>query len=260
MDTIFPISDLPDVFTTTRAVGLTTSFFACSEAKTLLNSSRFIKPLFIDIDLEFKGGRTQVDYDENGKPFAQIGISNRLGRVSALKLLAIEIFNAHYSYLHPNLEMKNMDTYARRIEEIEYENTKPHFALIKQCGKTWRLSKKELEQYERAELAHSQPEFHFFHQEIACHTDYYRRQWIDDYQKIYCEKHPEDSRSCEAKKDDFCDLEVFRSLPIFEQDKIEMEKTCKAFPEAHATVKTHPDILASILENCPEVLGKEYCE
>jgi hypothetical protein len=258
---IFSVRGMPNVFTRKRAAGLIRAIFACPEAKTLLNSSRIVKPLLIDVDPELSSGVTEVDFGSDGIPFAIIWISEKfLGTTSALKLLAFEIFNAQHSSLKKykaKMGDIGMDSYARQLEELEYANTFPSYALIRKCGKAWQLSEKELEENEQSELHHSQPEVHFFMQETSCHTDHYRRQWIDEYQKIYCKKHPEDSRSCEAKMTDFCELNAFRSMPLLEQIEIVLENTCKAFPEAHATVKNDPGILNSVSKKCPEVLEKE---
>jgi hypothetical protein len=250
------------VFATAKAYPLTERFFSCPQAAKLLDSERFIKPILIDTTQNIAAAITLIHWnsDYTTATAAKILIAEEdLQTTQALKNLAFEIFNAQgtskgFLYQQAILGNVGMDSYARQAEDREASGTQEHYELIKQCGNHWTISPEELEAASLEE--NEQPEIKLFVEEIYCHTDYYRREWVEKYQTIYCEKHPADNRSCETKKTDLCNLDTVRRMSFAEQTKFSRERICKLFPQAPDTVKNDPYFRAIILGKCPEVLEK----
>src|SRR6185436_1401990 len=101
-----------------------------------------------------------------------------------------------------------MDSFARKREEHESADTEEHYDLIKQCGNHWTMTSEELEAYTKNDPL----EVELFIQESWCHTDFYRQEWVKNFQQLYCEKHPADSRSCEIKTTDLCNYDMVLSM------------------------------------------------
>jgi hypothetical protein len=237
-------------------------FFSCRTALKLLDSERFIKPLFIDAQ-NIPGARSYVDYEKStyNPNSAEIVIPEKqLQSATALRDLAFEIFNTQSSSpsLYKQAELGNvgMDAYARQREEQETADTQEHHKLIKQCAKQWKLSPKTLEEYSLKE--NENLEVVLFRDEYVCHTDRYRQEWIDRFQKIYCDKHPDDfGRSCKTKKKDLCDQDKLLSMSLSKRSEFAFKRACKLFPQAHENVKNDPDTRKMIQRECPEVLEKK---
>jgi hypothetical protein len=140
------------------------------------------------------------------------------------------------------------------MENDEMSDTKDQSKLIKECGNHWNMSPEEIEQHTQFENQH--PEVTLFIQEFDCHTDGYRQQWVENFQKPYCAKHPEDTRSCNTKKEDLCSTEMLNSMSNKEREVFFKRRICKLFPEAHVAVKNDPRIRKIVEEKCPEVLKK----
>jgi hypothetical protein len=256
MNTLALTTPVPNVFATRKTYSLAERFFSCPAAAKLLASERFIKPILIDTQ-NISGARTDV-YPYNSMGAKILIAEEDLQMTQGLSNLAFEIFNAQGTadglYQQASLGNVGMDSFARQWEENEMAVTQEYFELIKQCGNDWVMSPKELREYTRDENLH--PEIHLFVQEVGCHTDFYRQAWIRNCQKIYCEKQPADSRSCETKTTDLCNREMVTSLPDKKRRKFKCERYCKLFPQAHVTVKNDPDVRGIIRENCPELLEK----
>lgn len=184
-----------------------------------------------------------------------------LQSTKALLDLAFEIFNTQRSSsgldLQKQAELGNvgMDSYARKREERETADTQEHHKLIKQCAKSWKLSPKTLEESFLKE--NENLEVDLFKQEYVCHTDRYRQEWIDMFQKIYCNKHPDDfGRSCKTKKKDLCDQDKLLRMSLSERSEFAFKRACKLFPQAHENVKNDPATRKMIQRECPSALGK----
>lgn len=252
---------VPHVFATWKAYSLAERFFSCPHAAKLVQSKRFIKPILIDIQ-NIPGAETRIHWESNFSPSAaQILIPEKyLQTTKVLRTLAYEIFNAQGNvqgtslYQQASLGTLGIDSYARQSEEHELAKTQEHFELIKQCGNHWKMSPEELKTYTSYENQH--PEMYLFIQEIACHTDFFRKEWVKKFQKIYCDKHPSDSHSCETKMTDLCNLDMLRTMPVAEKAAFLRERICKLFQEAHVQVKNDPSIRAAMQAKCPELLEK----
>ncbi len=237
-------------------------FFSCPPALKLLDSERFIKPIFIDAQ-NIPAARSYVDYERStyNPDSAEILIPKKhLQSTKSLLDLAFEIFNTQRSStgLYKQAELGNvgMDSYARQKEERETADTQEHHKLIKQCAKPWKLSPKTLEEYPLKE--NENLEAALFRDEYTCHTDRYRQEWIDLFQKIYCDKHPDDfGRSCKTKKKDLCDQDKLLSMSLSKRSEFAFKRACKLFPQAHEDVKNDPDTRKMIQRECPNVLGKK---
>jgi hypothetical protein len=258
MNTTVPTS-VPNVSATMKAYPLAECFFSCPTATKLLDSERFIKPLLIDSQ-NISGAKTRIIWKSDYTPISsKILIAEEdLVTSKSLRNLAFEIFNTQTTstglFQQARIGDVEMDSYARQIEEHERADTQEHFELIKQCGNHWTMSPEEQEKYTQDSF--TVPETHFFIQEVSCHTDDYRQEWIRNFQKIYCEKHPADSRSCETNMTDLCNFDTVRNMPISERKEFIRERICKLFPQAHVTVKNDPVIRKPMQTKCPELLEK----
>lgn len=243
------------IFATQDTALLVETFLSCSVASRLLNSEQFIKPMIIESsNLPF--AKTLIGYIENSL-VAKIEIPEKiLRKTKALEDLAFEIFNTQPSSNEVNqaAELGNvgMDSYARQIEEQEYLRTLQHHKLISQCSKAWKLPPERVKH--NTYIENRGWELNFFNQEYGCHTDYYRKKWIELYQKNYCKNQPDDTRSCMTNKADLCDFEKVQKLSPWESSAFLDKRICKLFPQAHEKVKNDPDIRMIIQENCPEAL------
>jgi hypothetical protein len=252
-------TSIPNVSATKKAFSLAERFFSCPAAAKVLESERFIKPILIDTH-NISGALCLTFLDNNYNSLeARILIPEKnLQTTKSLDDLAFEIFNAQgaSNSLHQQASLGNvgMDSFARQVEEIERANTQEHYELLKKCGNHWSMSPEELEKYTRDENLH--PEIHLFTQETFCHTDVYRQKWVEQFQKTYCAKHPEEKRSCDTKMTDLCSFDMVLSMPDSERNEFIRERICKLFPQAHVTVKNDPGIRAVIEAKCPEVLEK----
>lgn len=253
-------TSVPNVLATVKTYPLAERFCSCPYAAKLLDSERFIKPMFIDTQ-NIPGATTGVQWnsDYTTPIFAEILIAEEdLQTTKSLHSLAIEIFNAQRNVQETSLDQQaslgnvGMDAYAREKEEIEAVKTQENIELLKQCRKQWSMSPKELAEYTYG--ATLDPEVYLFFQEIYCHTEKYRQLWVERYQQSYCEKHPAESRSCDTKLTDLCSLDMV--MPKSERRELERERICKLFPEAHKKVKNDPGIRSVIQDKCPELLKK----
>jgi hypothetical protein len=260
-DTIIAVStSVPGVYASTDAFSLAERFFSCPAAAKRLDSEEFIKPILIDSQ-NIPGPKSDIDYDKsnyNPKRATILIPEKHLPSTKALTGLAFEIFNIKKSAANlnkqANLGDMGMDSFAMQKEDEETRDAKEHFKLIKQCAKPWKLSPKEVEEYMGD--YNVSLEVTRFRDEIMCHTDRYRQQWIDLFQKNYCKKHPSDSRSCETKKKDLCDHDQLISMSRSKQLDIAGKRACKMLPQADESVKKDPFIRGLLQEACPEALRK----
>lgn len=244
----------PEVYSSPSTVSLVDQFCSCPAAAKLLASDQLIKPLFIE-SRDIPGAKTSSDYDNywNLKKITILIPLSHLHKEEALTDLAFEVFNAQRSDsdLLKQAERGNMgmDDFARKLEELEMAETHGHYALREQCAKAWKIPA------EPNELKDLDLEVTRFAQETECHTDAIRSRWIDKFQKNYCSKHPEDSRSCKMKKKDLCDSKKVQLMPEAESMDFIFARVCKMFPDAHENVKNHPVYRRIVEQACPEALG-----
>lgn len=267
--TFFPIesttvvlpTSVPNVYATMKAYPLAKRFCSCPTAAQLLDSERFIKPLLIDTqDIIGAAAQAHTYWKSNHAPIsAKILIAEEnLQTTKSLSHLAFEIFNTQRTskdlYRQATLGNVGMDSYARQLEEHEIADTQEHYELIKQCGIHWSMPPEEQEKYTQGEL--TDQEVTLFMAEYSCHTDGIRQIWVEKCQKIYCEKHPADNRSCNTKMTDLCNDNMVRRMSNSERGMFLIKRICELFPQAHVTVKNDPDVRGIIRENCPELLEK----
>jgi len=147
-----------------------------------------------------------------------------------------------------------MDQFARLIEKHETAATHDHIKLLKQCGNHWSMSPEELKGY--TQIENDLIEVYLFLQEIVCHTDHYRKEWIRLYQNTYCANYPADDRSCKTNPADFCSIHVYKRMSGSEQGEFIKNRTCKLFPHAHESVKNDPYYRGIVQDRCPEAMEK----
>ena len=238
------------VYAASSMLPLVTQFFSCPAAQKLLDSDQIIKPLFIR-STQYNSPYCDIAYDAEWNPrMSTIGIPEwhlKTKRV-AISDLMYELLNANASYsrllkLAAKGEVE-LDLFAREYEQIEQAATRGRFQLNQECSKGWDLPALSIE----ADCPDQ--EIHQFNQEIWCHTDAIRRQWIDKFQKIYCEKNPKDERSCKTKRDELCDYQLPESFGAGALAK----RVCKLFPSAHEKVRIDPEYRKIIASHCPEKL------
>lgn len=244
----------PGVYSSPSTVSLVDQFCSCPAAAKLLASDQLMNPLFIE-SRDIPGAQTEPIYDNdwNLKKITILIPLTHLHKEEALTDLAFEVFNAQRSDSDhlKQAERGNvgMDDFARKFEELETADTHGQYALREQCAKAWKIPP------EPNELKEVDLEVDLFAQETECHTDAIRSRWIDKFQKNYCSKHPEDSRSCKVKKKDLCDLKKVQLMPETESIDFILARVCKRFPDAHENVKNHPAYRRIVAQACPEALG-----
>lgn len=226
---IVPTS-VSNVFASPDALSLVEKFCSCPAALKLFSSA--VKPLFIISTTQASASFAPA------KGHAWIQIPKReLQTKDSLDSLAFEMFNAQNSLgdlirrgIRSDDGKVGMDTYAIETQMEEHFRTRGIAQLKEQCAEVWDLA---------PDTRFQDPILDLFEQEVNCHTDSYRQQWIDNHQTNYCAKHPEDKRSCEVNKEDLCDYLKVLELPEHDRSKLEKERFCKMFPHAHEKVKEY---------------------
>ncbi len=219
---------------------LVAQFLSCSAASKWISSSEVEKPLSIEATKQ-SFAETITDFDKTYKP-KKIKIlipETHLHSNEGLADLVFEIFNAGTEYVKlQGATIKkaragdlSMDQFAKDTETNENRSNRARARLKQQCPE-FQLAPSAFE------LSTEPLEILLFTQDIDCHTDFYRSDWIDLYQKAYCDKHPEEDRSCKTKKSDLCDLDQVERMPQEKKQKIYANRICKLYPQAVESVKT----------------------
>lgn len=231
---------------------LVTRFCACPDARALLVSDRVLPHL--KIQATDGTARTAIFNDTH----ATIWISKNLPTDKGLADLIFEIFNTKPETFKKLKQMERrrqwdcdgMETWATNTERVEWETKKDLVHFREVCASAWNLPPDpQLD----AEIFLDW-DLYQFAMEIEGHTDQYRKNWIEDAQKSYCEAHPTDEHSCKAKKSDLID-----DTEISEKEKFFRLATriCQLYPCAHERIKNHEAYKLSVKTFCPQVLSKE---
>ncbi len=255
------IQNLPNVYSDLSTYEAVEKFLSCPSALKFVQSDSVFKPLYVmpsNTLFSPRGGLTFGD-DYSSPISSEISLpAKSLESDEAVKNLAFEIFNlkTDKSFLLAKAEKGEvgMDEFARAIEIQESEDTKNFVQLREQCSEIWDLPVDDLDY----EFVNMDQETNLFAQEVQCHTDAIRKQWIDKFKKIYCAKHPDDTRSCTAKKKDLCNLQELYKDPNGQNTmEIVTERTCRLFPNASQSVKNYPKFRTIVEAFCPEALPEE---
>lgn len=205
-------------------------------------------------------GLTEVIVDEEGPQITTKGSSekaiphwvkisiptNIINSDYAIYALASEIFNAKNSPRFHQLTIKgitgeiDVDAYALAVEKEEWRSKQAFESLLRECQTVWQFDPKTIRQIFMLNTIDD----HIWFQEVTCHTDFARGRWIDKFQKPYCQKHPEDARSCTIAKVDLCDS----NAPLSEHT------ACQRLSKASKATQEFFQKQLCIL--CPEVYEK----
>ncbi len=251
---LLAVQNLPNVYFHPSTSAAVEKFLTCPAALEFVQSDAVFKPLYITSSEAINSPRSELTYTKGAsqKESEILLPVKSLKSDEAVKHLAFEIFNlkTNRATLLAKAEKGEMgiEEYARAFETQELEDTKAVIQLREQCSEIWNLPIDDLD-YSRANM---DLEANLFAQEIQCHTDDLRRQWIDLFKKVYCSKHPEDLHSCTAKKEDLCNFqEVMKDPNSPKAKKIIIDRTCKLYPSASQSLKNDPR-LAGVPSYCPE--------
>lgn len=239
---------IPGVYATPSMLHLVNQFLSCPAAKTLIFSEAIFKPIFIQ---ETKQNIAETLSHVNTAHWKPLKMVISIPERNGVEDLIFEIFNTKIDFI--NLQSRrikeakagnlSMDQFARGIEIDELNHAHEHAALSSQC-KMLDLPPSFVNDHLDQPL-----EAMLFVEDLECHTDYYRADWIDQYQNAYCIKHPNDARSCTTQKSDLCDRNQLLALPQDEMGKVVKDRICKKFPQAHEDGKRL--FQQFVEENCP---------
>jgi len=240
---------IPGVYATPSMLHLVNQFLSCPAAKTLISSKAIFKPIFIQ---ETKQNIAKTLYHVNTDHWKPLKMVISIPERNGVEDLIFEIFNTKIDFINSQSrrvkEAKagnlSMDQFARGIEIDEFNHAHEHAALSSQC-KMLDLPPSFVNDH----LKDQPIESALFMEDIECHTDVYRADWIDQYQNIYCIKHPDDARSCTTKKSDLCDRNQLLVLPQDKMEQVLKDRICKKFPQAHEDGKRM--YRPFVEENCP---------
>ena len=248
---------IPNVFASPETLPLVNQYLSCTAAKQLLSSGDIVKPLFIKATKSQNFAETQSSFNKDYKP-TRIEIlipESHLKTKDGLGDLIFEIFNAKTSYVSDQAERLkaaasghlSMDAFAKSTEISELSSAHDHAELRKQC-QNLRLPSDEVVDH----LKDQPLEVALFAQDVDCHMDIYRSDWIDQYQTAYCARHPSDTRSCQVRTSDLCDRNQILAMPKQKREKIYAERICKMFLNAHQDVKNHREYQNFVEKKCPK--------
>lgn len=248
---------IPNVFASPETLSLVNQYLSCPAAKQLLSSNDIVKPLFIKATEDQNFAETASYYNKDYKPTrVEILIpKSHVKTKEGLGDLVFEIFNARTSYVSDQAaRLKqaasgslSMDAFARNTEISELSHARDHAELRKKCANL------KLPPDEVVDHLKDQPiEVALFAQDVDCHTDIYRSDWIDLYQAAYCAQHPSDTRSCQTTKQALCNHNQMLAMPKQNREKAFKERICKMFPNAHQDVKNHREYRNFVEKTCPK--------
>jgi hypothetical protein len=145
-----------------------------------------------------------------------------------------------------------MDKYAKLLETEEFKSKEGADELIRTCQSTYTI---------KPESGRPNLDFSLWNHEITCHTDKIRERWIENFQETYCKKHPNDLKSCQAKKKNLCDFYKFKSSSPSEQGAQSQKFFCEKISSAPATIRNYYSSMYGDLKAlCVSVLSKQKTE
>ena len=231
----------------THAASLIERFVSCPYARVVLDS------IGDSVSIDVATGdfpHHVLAFDLKGSKEVSIQIpSKKLESNEALKILVFDIFNVkgikniQTLYLLAEKGDMGMDEYSRKFEVEEFKSKEEYDKLIRQCEPFFEI---------KPEPGIPDQETQLWNREIYCHTDMIRSRWIDDFQKNYCKKKPNDLHSCNAKKEELCDLNILNNLPEIAKKIILTRRICKLFP--FASKKIQASYKQKDLANCRDFL------
>ena len=210
---------------------LVNSFCMCPSARAVL--ADIGNKVSISVQTaDFPHHRFAFD-DTSNQADIQIPAKN-LRNTEALSNLAFEIFNAkgvpNFQKLYNRAKEGNIgiEEYSKKFEIQEFESKKGYDALIKKCVPFFKI---------KPEPGTPDLEFQLWNHEINCHTDKIRERWIVAFQKNYCQKHPNDLKSCKIKKQDLCDFYKLHQLPEIERKIFITQRIFEKLPFASQKIQ-----------------------
>jgi uncharacterized protein YciW len=240
------------------SVQLMEKFCACSEAKDVIAS--FTQYVPVEVEVSNTSRATTFRHHAKGL-FGDLFLVRALIKIpehpensSRIHDLAFEVYNTEDKTSEALILAQNgelsMDLYAQKTELSEFKSTKRHVQLLQNCQNIWELDQSRINIFQNY---HNLEEADVLNaQEIECHTDTYRIEWIKFEQKKYCIKHPEDSRSCQARLDQFCDYYKLHEKPREERKEIIMKRLCALFSKFSSNAKELYE--SNVKKFCPEKL------
>jgi hypothetical protein len=174
--------------------------------------------------------------------------------------LAFELFNSiglkNIIDIHVRANTLSMDLFAREVELQEQRLHKGYLQLLQNCQKKWRVDQEVIDTEKALQMLNDEDKL--IAEDIACHTDTYRLQWINLYQPDYCKDHQEDLRSCSAKPEQLCHADKMQQMPEEQAEQIRLQRLCALFSKfsEHAKKLFTP----KVKQICPKVLSGKRME
>jgi hypothetical protein len=229
-------------------------FCSCPEAKIAVDAFTKTAPIEVEVgDISLAISIQRSKSDAFGQFFLEksmIKIPEHETNSTRLNDLAFEIFNTQQNEQYDNFcalaetGKIGMDLFALQTELDEFNSLKNGYVpLIQKCQAKWKLDSEAIEEMNHYNLVDEKD--HLIIQEIECHTDMYRIQWIINFKERYCKEHPEDLRSCETQLEQLCDSYEMTAV----DEEISTMRACTLFSEfSEKGKKLYEDIV------------KKYCE
>ncbi|MBX9924251.1 MAG: hypothetical protein K2Y01_09095 [Rhabdochlamydiaceae bacterium] len=168
------------------------------------------------------------------------------------KSLIVELFNAKiHPPQHDNLLKKSslgctgMDSFAQQMESVEKKQTKKRITLHDRCQSLWGdlLTDEDRDQHLKD-----------FYLEAGGHTNTYRHYWMDNFKENYCNKNPDDVRSCQTTKEQLIGFFRVQSMNPIDKVKFLTDRICQLYPCAHKNVKKDSFYKEHVTKHCPDSL------
>lgn len=240
---VFPVDSMANL--------LIKSFCSCPSVEPILDSIGSSTSIFVEIG-DFPHHRIGFDPQVENEATIEIPEKN-LKNQEALSNLAFEIFNAKGLKQMQNIYQEAvkgdmcMEEFSRKIEAQEFLSKEGYDKLIKDCQHFFKI---------KPEPGKPDLDVQMWNHEINCHTDKIRSRWIQNNQKVYCQKHPEDLESCKIKQKDLCDFYKLHNMPFEKQKQIQRQRICEKLPKASSKIKEF--YRDKPIENmCRQILNEE---
>jgi hypothetical protein len=241
-----------------NAFKLMETFCKCPQAVDLINLETTVVRVIVG---DFSITATDVFINDDTRKIERKMINIPEQRTSEGRItgLAFEVFNClglnNAHNIISRAKTISMDLFAREMELQESGQTKGYVPLLQNCQKEWGVDQKRID----TKILHKDwnEEDELIQQEIQCHTDIYRLQWIKLYQDTYCNNNSEDLRSCKTKPHQLCDAEKLSRIDKKEKSKIVSQRFCALFPLFSEQAKK--TLMELVQKTCPGVLlGKHF--
>ncbi len=242
------------------ANNLVQRFCRCPHAKDFLEKVASATHIFLQLG-DFP--TASVDYLSSLPNHATLSIPKEPRTIDSdpeVVKFSFELFNIEnlpkFKALDDLAENANigMEEYAKGKETIEANAAIGRLRLKNECAKSWKIEQPNTNPFS-IDSRITTVDSSLWLSEWQCHTDAYRKQWLDEFRTNYCQKNPTDSRSCRTGGKNFC-YEKYKKLAPYEKGPFLIDRLCKKFFNT-APEHVKPVLVDKVRQACPQVLLKK---